>query len=224
MAATLVVFVVVLILTRDAWLVNPSQAVERQVDILSQLLVGVGTAALAVVTWASVYETQKVLSDEDLRFRRSRMPVLKLTARPDTNTYDFNPGYEVVITNVGDGAAQNVRLSIRAHVHISWNKEGLAEQRDLSTDKDFACEDHVVCSYLEKRGETTVTFPSVGDQLVGMNALLDNRVPDAVLVYEDIFGETYRTRYIISETQAYDEGRFAWEPPSALQLERARRA
>jgi glucan phosphoethanolaminetransferase (alkaline phosphatase superfamily) len=48
--------------------------VEDKTSFFSNFFVAYGTSALALITWASVYETQRVVIGEDRRFQQSLAP------------------------------------------------------------------------------------------------------------------------------------------------------
>jgi hypothetical protein len=118
----LLLIVVVLLLTHKIWFDNPSDVIGRRMDILGQLVVGIGTAALAVVTWASVYETQQVVAGEDLRFRQSRMPMVSLSELPQIIDQQ-DTGFNLKVQNRGDGPAQDVQLTFDAKVTYHWQAQ-----------------------------------------------------------------------------------------------------
>jgi hypothetical protein len=71
--------------------------------------VAAGTLALAVVTWVSVVATQDIVKNEDLRFRQSRMPLVKILES------NYGDGlYRITLLNIGDGPAKDVTGDITA--------------------------------------------------------------------------------------------------------------
>jgi hypothetical protein len=193
LAVVLIVFalLVVLFAMRHSWFDNPSVYIERRVDILAQLLVALGTGALAVVTWASVYETQQVVAGDDLRFRQSRMPSVKILATE--RNYDQLAGethYRVTLYNQGDGPARNVRLWLSATVTIRWNKQGLGTDRDQVAEEAFNAVDTHVSSYLQQGYEAEVAIPlempegaSDGPAFLAVSPWIEDAIASASISY-----------------------------------------
>src|SRR5579862_6640495 len=91
-------------------------------EALANILVAAGTFVLAYFTWKSVSETKEVISGEDLRFRQSRMPMLRLEREPMlTMNTRKEPGFQVIVQNDGDGPARDVEVRLRARVAIRFN-------------------------------------------------------------------------------------------------------
>lgn len=195
------------------WFDNPSDVVQRRMDIIGQLVVGIGTAALAIVTWASVYETQQVVTGEDLRFRQSRMPmVVLIDGIGRAQKPDKSPALAGKIRNDGDGAAQHVRVSLEAMVRESWQVqkirvEGGVKSTDPAEDGGYV-EGHVteknlsLGSYL-KIGEARLFFvgwpvlelPASSHKLSIVNPSYSWTITHVTIEYTDVFGERFRTIY-----------------------------
>ncbi len=185
---------------------------EQRIHFWNEFAVAYGTLALAVVTWASVYETQQVLADEDLRFRRARMPVVVMQyARLS------NGGLEIAIENIGDGAARDVHLTYSAHVNIAWDTTGLTGRRDKVTERDFTASRVLFASYLGEKRNGSETFDrDVSSDVLMVNPEITVAVRFVRIDYLDVFGSNFQTEHIINDQQAFNQQRFKWVPPPNL--------
>lgn len=221
----LVVTVVVLTVTRSAWLDNPTTAIERRVDILAQLAVGLGTLLLAVVTWGSVYETQRVLADEEKRFRRGRMPAVKIATIVANTTVpesmiEYTDTATLVVTfrNEGDGPARDVSISIQGVVRTTWSSVGepYPDHHDSEDETGFKYEDIHVASYLQRQSEVSKAFRLDSEKIPAENAHAPVKVLTAEIYYKDVFGEQFHSRYVIAGKIPFDAERYEWDAPPEL--------
>lgn len=202
--------IVAFFLTSGMWYAPLST--EQKVQFWNEFGVAYGTLALAVVTWASVYETQQVLADEDLRFRRARMPVVVvLYARPSDEG-----GFEIALENIGEGAARDVYLSFSAHVRVAWNQGGLADQRDQIRERDHHAKEHLVTSYLGPGRNVSIVFDKPARPDWVMNPEITALVKQAEIAYVDVFESSFMTCYDIRDGEPFDALRFRWTPPAIL--------
>lgn len=221
-AVALLLIVLALLTTRGIWFDNPDAAVQRRMDIIGQLIVGIGTAALAVVTWASVYETQQVLAGEDRRFRESRMPLVVLSALPDENAQmgDKTPAFKLTFRNIGDGAAQDVRISAAGTVRLTWQTQKVRLEAgrkvtDPPQGGDYAqggiSEEFVRAgSYLQVNTPTTVFIrqptlraPDSADSELVLNESRFLNVTRVTIRYTDVFGEEFTTTHSRKEGKGF---------------------
>jgi hypothetical protein len=211
--------------THHLWFDNPSAYVQRRLDILAQLLVAFGTSALAVVTWASVYETQQVLAGEDLRFRQSRMPSLKISGTErEYNQLTGKTLFRVTVYNQGDGPARKVRLWLSSTVKIRWNRQGLSTDRNQVAEDSFQAEDLFVSSYIQQGYQVDVQIPadlpkdSEREAFLAVSPWTENSIKHARLCYDDMFGEPYESRYIVASGQLFNSEKYDWLTPESLIL------
>jgi hypothetical protein len=109
--AILVAFLAGVLATHQLW--YDCLTLEQKTVFWTGAAVAWGTLALALVTVASVIETQQVTAGEDRRFQQSRMPaVIVQRAHPAPG----GTGVTLAIQNVGSGPALDVRLNFRARV------------------------------------------------------------------------------------------------------------
>jgi hypothetical protein len=121
----LAVFGIAFVSTHGLWF-DEMNGPERT-KFWSDFAVAFGTIGLAVVTWASVAETQEVIRGEDRRFRQSRMPVLRFSGKFET-TREMNQSAEwfaydatelvFALKNDGDGPA--FRISVIMPVTLTF--------------------------------------------------------------------------------------------------------
>jgi hypothetical protein len=210
--AVLAVMIAFLTLTHKVWFDSPTDIMARRMDILGQLIVGIGTAALAVVTWASVYETQQVVSGEDLRFRQSRMPMLCLFEVPEPIADQTATGFNIKVQNNGDGPAQDVRAALSATVTYGWNVQAVREEggqkhtdppvpgevQEVVVPADFI----FLSSYLRQNESATAYIryvrPATPKGTTGQNVILGSfgwTLRSVRITYKDVFGEGFETHY-----------------------------
>lgn len=190
------ILMILFFLTKGVWY-DTSLDVPARVSFWNEALVAYGTLALAIVTVASVWETQQVIKGEDLRFRQTRMPMLKIVAlRPESTQY------RVAISNVGEGAAREIKIDFKAEVEWKWSDQGFADNRDKKRKSSFNVRRQFTASYLEPDGSIEAlveAMNSEGDEAAMMpNPLLTNSVLDARIEYRDVFGSYYVTDYALS--------------------------
>ena len=127
----LVAFGVFLYFTHGHW--YDGMQPEAKAHFWAEFFVAWGTTALALVTWASVYETQQVIIGEDRRFQQSRAPVVTIA---DQNTKFFRVSPSGLLTlafeNIGDGGALDVRLNLRASATYSFQRGGQPGESGLA--------------------------------------------------------------------------------------------
>jgi hypothetical protein len=220
-AIALLLIVLVLFITHGIWFDNPSEVIQRRMDIIGQLVVGIGTAALAVVTLASVYETQQVVSGEDLRFRQSRMPAVVLEDMPQSaRAADGKPAFNVHFRNDGEGPAQDIEVSVEGTLHRAW------QIRKVTMDVGRRVLDPPVPG-----GAVNGDIPSAtlyggsylkpGDSGVAAMVLPELKAPDSTeheiigafplewtikgvtIKYKDVFGQQFTTAYRAQEERAF---------------------
>lgn len=208
-----VIVIVVLYLTHLHW--YDSLKPEQRVAFINEALVAYGTLALAVVTWASVAETQQVLLGEDRRFRQSLMPVIKVL-----RSWPQKGEYLVSLINVGGGAARNIRIEYAANVHWTWNEQGTADKQDKFRHEEFSVRGWFVSSYLEPKGEVDFVLARVsvdGDvSSIMPNPTTINRITNARIFYQDVFGSDYETDYTIAPPRGINLEQFHWSAPESL--------
>jgi hypothetical protein len=190
---------------------------EQRTQFWNEFFVAYGTLALALVTWASVYETQQVLAGDDLRFRQDHMPVLWiLEASPQLHL-----GYRVKIYNEGAGDARDAKLTFRARIGIVWKRPG--EIVNSHSHKIITCEKQVAASYIAGRTgwvalylDLDVSDFALADS--GSPLVFDSNVIEICEIeYSDMFGTAgYKTVYP-SPVGANDwEHTFEWTTPTGL--------
>lgn len=84
---------------------------------------------------------------------------------------------------------------------MRWNGCGVADDRDKCFERIFQCKNSFVSAYM-----------------MNVNALIENNLEHAEIIYEDVFGEIYHKRYPIAAGHQGDPEKFVWEPPLALRL------
>lgn len=209
-ATVTVVMVAIFCWTHGAWydLLKP----EQRTQFWNEALVAYGTLALAVVTWASVAETQLVLADEDLRFRRGRMPVIIASEAAQST----DGGFQIVLENIGDGAARDVILSFSSHVRTEWNNSGSADNRDQMKERDYSTEEFLFASYLPQKESLDCTFGRPTSVTMVMSPLITTTVHSVHVVYHDVFASKFSTEYRITKGQPFNPQDFIWHAPPEL--------
>lgn len=212
-AAITMTLIVAFQITRHGWY-DTGLKLPEQVSFWNEALVAYGTLALAVVTVASVWETQKVVHGEDLRFRQTRMPMLKVV-----NLRTDEDNLRVTVENVGDGPARNITLHCKAHVTWRWNEDGLADNRDKLEEADYDAEAWPMVSYLEPKANDDILLPQVEgdprDALIRVNVAIQIDVSFMAIGYYDAFEDYYETEYSRTDV-GFNPRRFTWRPPDKL--------
>lgn len=209
----LLLVILALVLTHSIWFDNPSDTTQRRMDIVGQLVVGIGTAALAIVTWASVYETQQVVSGEDTRFRQSRMPMIALGAVPDPVRGDDGKVYfKVPFHNAGDGPAQDIQVAIKGTVQLLWSTQRVRLEggRKVSDPPIHAGDKEAkigasffAAGFFLRAGDSgdglvpypQLEFPRGSEDLIVVNQESRNNIEHVTIKYTDVFGEEFTTTH-----------------------------
>jgi hypothetical protein len=186
---------------------------DHRVSFWAEALVAYGTLALAIVTWGSVRESQDIVAGEDLRFRQSRMPMVRVV-----RFYREQGGVNVGLRNDGDGPARDVRITFDAHTILRWNDQGLADQRDNVDENDVVETRALFSSYMPvgKSGECDWGFGLKPTDVQFVNAEPKVAVKKLIVEYEDVFGLQYATEYEPTPEGWFAVFQFKWHPPTGL--------
>ena len=209
-----VALIAMFLITHGTW--YDHLKLEQRTSFWNEALVAYGTLALAIVTWASVAETQRVIWGEDHRFRQSQMPVVSV--------YEIAPqvhlGYKVYLQNSGDGAARDVRIRIQATVKARYNHRD--KDSGLNNEQGFqrivTAHWELVASYIPKheKAEPAIYLEcDIPKEVIDNLLSLDHSVDVLELRYTDVFGAEYETSYDLTGT-VFDPRRFQWNPPGYL--------
>ncbi len=199
------------IVTHASW--YDALQVDQKAAFWTDALVAYGTLALAVVTWASVRESQDLIEAEDLRFRQARMPMVSVV-----KTYREHGGVFVALRNNGDGPAKDVRVTFDAHTIMRWNKEGLADHRDQADETDVSVTRERCSSFMAvgEAGQCEWLFGAKTVPEFGMNAETSITFRKLVIEYRDVFGFRYQTIHDPHVGGEIVPFRFTWMPPPEL--------
>jgi hypothetical protein len=205
-------------------------------EAAASILVAAGTFALAFYTAKSVTETKQIVEGDDLRFRQSRMPMVRLERTP-TNAMDTkrNPGFQVILQNDGDGPARDVTVKLSASVTFEWDmhSEEVTEKMKqdgavfidsvetlrpgdaatVETDASW----QTASSYISAKGiaATFVQYPNVQLPVGATNNRVDVKISGVRVKYTDIFGARFETHYSV-EAGIEDPRSFKWVTPERL--------
>ena len=177
----------------------------EKVNFWNEALVAYGTLALAVVTVASVLETQTVIRGEDRRHQQGFAPLLLLKFDKKDGAFKF------IVSNVGLGIALKVLVLVTGEFeptqHISAGTGGVFQERPNIEIPDGSRTHHL--GALPMGGEAPVWVPGWQTDYGKIN------VTDARLEYSDMFGNEYVTAY---RSCTRDPNDFRWERPAALRF------
>jgi hypothetical protein len=201
--AVLVVFLLYFVFTHGQWF--DEMKTSEKVKFWSDFGVSFGTIALALVTGASVFETQDVLQSEDRRFRQSRMPMVRMNEAYVTRRADNVDGalpmttsfiliepsdYILNLMNDGDGPALNVRITMTLTVY----KEIRAGEGAGTTEDDkFHKSSELLSSFLSPGSAREVRFKDVYTDMY--RRPLNHQYGAILITYDDSFGDSYSTMY-----------------------------
>lgn len=220
-AVAMLSIALVLFITHGVWFDNPAAAIQRRMDIIGQLIVGVGTAALAVVTWASVYETQQVVLGEDLRFRQSRMPAIVLEDLPQSaRTADDKPAFNIHFRNDGEGPAQDVEVSVEGTVQQTWQVQRVRLEAGRpvadpavpggTVEADLPTASLHGASYLKPADSGAVGLPlpelkvpESTEDLITQTFAQGWTIRSITIRYKDVFGQQFETAYRTEEGRTF---------------------
>lgn len=153
------VFLVVFALSHQCW--YDHMRPEDQVKFWTDFGVAYGTIALALVTGASVFETQRVVKGEDRRFRQSRIPTVAVIA---DNTYfyrvtEHEPQVQMLFSNIGDGPAVDVTITMDATVKYVMAAQPLGAEEQSCGTEPMKMDRKFLVSFLPKKGQHQLTHP-----------------------------------------------------------------
>lgn len=192
----LLAFFVYLRFTHGSW--YDSMLPKERVAFWTEFGVSFGTIALALVTWASVYETQQVLRGEDWRFRQSRLPMIRTYAAygaagntaPSTYLHYDGSDLHLMVTNDGDGPAKDVRLQFSLTTTYRRRPDTVGNQTlSVTTERDV-----LVSSYLGAKVQAVATIrdPNTPEETTGLILITVERLQ---IAYDDAFDGRYLTSY-----------------------------
>lgn len=187
----------------------------QKVSFWVEAAVAYGTLALAIVTWASVRESQDIVDGENLRFRLGRMPMVAVS-----KTYREHGGVFLRLRNSGDGPALNVRVSFDATTTLRWNDQGLAgaESFNKSETNDVTGNYELCSSFMPvgDMGQCEWLFGALAKDAPLMNAQSSITFRRLLISYEDTFGGEYITEHDSNVGGGIVPLRFLWKPPADL--------
>jgi hypothetical protein len=206
-AAALLLALFFLAFSATHWLWYDCMSSEGKVHFWTDFAVAWGTTALAVVTWASVYETQQVLLGEDRRFRQSRIPVVTIAPNENGQYYTIHGNrFRLLLENVGDGPAIDVTLDMTLEVtYTAATTGGLGptmpaqvvdpEKTELAVLREFRAS-----SFLPTRHPQEWSHPLNVPKVVVHNGYQLQRqivvkLDFLTIRFRDAFGEPHMVRY-----------------------------
>jgi hypothetical protein len=205
------------------------------IEAAANVLVALGTFALAYFTYQSIRRTSDVISGEDRRQQQSLAPLLELEqyAVEQFKPPDPKTRYGFRISNIGFGLALNVELVISGRLQINENEavpitdqnrmdrrySGLSTQIGGDQGPCFLVPHKVAAPY-----EASATISAIapnGSTFQEDSAIAnswdyrDDAVFKCVISYEDMFGNPYKTAYLDPKLISY-----TWEQPEHFRLPR----
>lgn len=205
--ALLVAFVIVFYASHSTW--YDTMKPEEKARFWSEFGVSFGTISLAVVTWASVYETQEVLRGEDRRFQRSRAPMVAIALQEVvddegdiTHTWVRDLGLVggrlIILRNDGGGPALGVCLS------ATVQSSDRVSDPEFDPDRQESVYEVPLTAYLAS-GQTLPHRIQPTDMV-----LQYIKLRSVSIYYEDFAGAKYGTEYPDVATSG---GSFAYVKP-----------
>jgi len=194
-----IVFIIAFLFTHGLWFdwMQPGE----KAKFWSDFAVAYGTICLAIVTWASVAETQQVILGEDRRFQQARVPMLRYmdgfgNARPgDFAKYWHLDGGELqlLIENIGDGPALDITARQLVMTAMFEPVGAIIAGQNRSSQPFEPTRNGLVTGFLAARSSITLRIPFSVPRGLNFDGFESQGV--AVIGYYDAFGKEYITRY-----------------------------
>jgi hypothetical protein len=162
-------------------------------------LMAIFTRRLAVETKSMVYETRTVVSGEDRRFQQSRIPVV-VVQENNTLWVRLTDGGEIalLLENIGEGAAVEVYLTLKAKVHylLSGRDSDGQNFTDRSVgDEPIDVNESFLFSYLPVRTPCTFVHKLKHKEREFRVGLGDIDFEALEVKFNDTFGARYSVQY-----------------------------
>jgi hypothetical protein len=200
-------------------------------EALASILVAIGTFVLAYFTWRSVSRTGDVIAGEDRRHQQSLAPLLIIEAQAAQRPVNGGAETGIHVYNTGYGLALKVKVTLEGTLHY-WDTRGVddtEENRRLYAGKfkvDQAIlmpqklivtehgsepfERHLSISAIEADSSHFQHEQVFFDRVYGEPVV---HYEVATAEYEDMFGNSYTTKYLDEELDAYE-----WIQPKHLRI------
>jgi hypothetical protein len=154
-----------------------------------------------------VVGTQDIVKNEDLRFRQSRMPLVKI--------FESNYGdglYWITLLNIGDGPAKNVYGDITASYTV---RTKLTDESTVDHVRHYEGKSKFMVSYLPATKACKVSFEVAsesGKEYAGGLIAQDEycSILHAVIRYKDMFGGDFITDHMVQANGGFNSDRFEW--------------
>jgi hypothetical protein len=200
-------------------------------EVLASILVAIGTFVLAYFTWQSVSRTGDVIAGEDRRHQQSLAPLLIIEAQAGQRPLNGGAETGIHVYNIGYGLALKVRVTLEGTLHyaITRGVEDTDENRQLYAGKFEADRSDVIPTRLivtEHESEAFERHLSISaieadsshfqheqvffDHVYGQPVV---SYEVATAEYEDMFGNSYTTKYLDEELDTYE-----WIQPKHLRI------
>lgn len=202
-------------------------------EAFGSILVAAGTLALAYFTWRSVARTGDVIAGEDRRHQQGLAPLLVIEANATQRPVGDGAETGIRISNIGYGLALNIEVKLEGILHYSAfrtfedteeNKERFAGKFDPAARSVIDGKNHlnvteresqtfdrnISISALEASGYYFQHEREFFDLVYSSPVVL---YKTAMATYEDMFGNTYVTKYVDEEL-----GRYEWRQPRHLRI------
>lgn len=187
---------------------------EQKANFWTNYGVGFGTLALAIMTVASILETQGVIKAEDKRFMQSRVPAVVVTATDPAYPFRVQPHgrIEMIFENVGDGPA--IDATITLDLRLRFLRPGTGPNTEEFADELITRTNAVLFSYLASKEKRIIHFPFSRQLRTDEGEYALPKVERLEIKFKDTFGNSYTIRYpdLMKNPQEFER-----EVPDAVQ-------